>query len=71
MKKVKLYTTGCPKCRVLETKLGMKNVEVEKVSDPEIIRQKGILSVPVLEVEGKLFSFLEANKYVNALENKN
>ena len=62
---VKLYSTHCPKCRVLETKLKQKNIEYEECDDIEEMLKLGIQAVPQLEVDGKLLSFGEAVKWVN------
>jgi len=65
--KLVLYTTHCPKCKVLETKLKAKNVEYEVVEDKAAILKAGIRTVPVLVVDDKNLDFLAAVKYVNAL----
>lgn len=65
--KLVLYTTHCPKCKVLETKLKAKNVEYEAVEDKAAILKAGIRTVPVLVVDDKHLDFLAAVKYVNAL----
>lgn len=62
-----LYSTGCPRCKVLEKKLKDKAVEYSLVSDVDEIMNKGITQVPVLEKEGKLLNFSEANAWVNSL----
>lgn len=62
-----LYSTHCPKCTVLETKLKNKEIEFEEISDVEEMLSKGISSVPYLEVEGKLLNFSEAVKWVNGV----
>ena len=66
---IKLYSTGCPKCKVLEAKLKQKNIEYEVEKDPAAIIAKGqevnILSAPILEVENKYYDFAKAIKYVN------
>ena len=63
-----LYTTGCPKCRILEKKLADKNVAFETCSDPNKIRDLGIMSVPVLKCpDGKMLQYFDAVKYVNGL----
>lgn len=63
--KVILYTTGCPKCKVIATKLAAKNIEYETCSDINIMQEKGMTSAPALEVDGKLMSFAEANTWIN------
>lgn len=67
MNQIVLYTTGCPKCLILEKKLKDKNVNYEVCNDVDIMRDAGITSVPVLEICGKQLSFYDAVKYVNGL----
>ena len=66
--KVILYTTHCPKCKVLEAKLNKKNISYEEVSDINIIQEKGYLSVPILEVDDTSMNFATANTWINGLE---
>lgn len=63
---VTLYSTGCPKCKVLVTKLDSKNINYNVVSDINVIISKGINSVPVLEVDNNLMDFKTAVDWVNA-----
>ena len=68
MDSVVLYTTGCPKCRILEKKLGDKGIEFEKCEDRKTMAGLGIVAVPVLKLaDGKMLNYFEAVKYVNAL----
>lgn len=60
-----LYSTGCPKCKILEKKLAQANVEYEVCKDTEIIISKGFNSMPVLDVDGQIMGFGEAVKWVN------
>ena len=64
-----LYSTGCPKCKVLETKLNNKNVSYNVVTDVNEMLNKGIKSAPVLEVDGNVMDFASAVKWVNQIEN--
>ena len=63
-----LYTTFCPKCKILETKLKQKGVEFKEVSDIDLITEKGFMTVPILEVDGKILNFAEANTWINEKE---
>jgi glutaredoxin len=63
-----LYTTHCPKCKVLETKLNQKKLSYTIVDNVDEITGMGIMSVPVLQVNDDLFSFVEANKWINEQE---
>jgi glutaredoxin-related protein len=68
MNKVILYTTHCPKCRILEKKLQDKKVEYDTVEDVEEMKKIGISTVPVLSVPDKgNLQYLDAVKFVNAL----
>ncbi len=67
MDRMTLYTTGCPKCRILEKKLTDKGLDFEKCEDKETMKGLGIVAVPVLKVGGKMLNYFEAVKYVNAL----
>lgn len=62
---VVMYSTGCPKCKILKKKMDEKKVVYEEETDVEKMKSKGIDRVPVLEVDGKLFSYSEAVKLVN------
>ena len=62
-----LYTTHCPKCKVLESKLKEKGVEYKEETNVNKIVEKGLKTVPVLEVDDKLLTFYDAVKYVNGL----
>ena len=62
--KIILYSTHCPKCRVLEMKLKSKNIEYEEVNDVDIMTEKGFMSAPMLEVDGTVMSYGEAIKWL-------
>lgn len=62
---VVMYSTGCPKCKILKKKLDEKKILYEEETDVEKMKSKGIDRVPVLEVEGELFSYSEAVKLIN------
>ena len=64
---VVLYSTHCPRCNVLEKKLQQKEVDYDEVNDTSIMKKKGYLSVPVLEVDGKSMDFKEAVDWINTL----
>ena len=63
-----LYTTGCPRCHVLETKLKQKNIEYVECNDVEEMEKKDISSVPCLDIDGDLMDFGNAVKWVNEQE---
>lgn len=65
MEKITLYTTHCPKCRILESKLKQKNIQFQICEDVEKMRQLGVLSVPVLQVDNNKMSYYDAIQFVN------
>lgn len=60
-----LYTTHCPRCQVLASKLDSAAIKYEVCDDVEVMSQKGIMSVPLLEVDGKQLDFKKAVDWVN------
>ena len=60
-----LYSTGCPKCKVLKSKLVDKNIEFVENNSVETMTGLGITQVPVLSVDGTLFDFKQAVAWVN------
>lgn len=60
-----LYSTGCPKCNVLKKKLNNAGIKYKEVNDVNEMEKLGIDSVPMLKVNNKLLSFIEAVNYIN------
>jgi glutaredoxin len=69
---IKIYgTTGCPMCSYVKQKLTPLKVDFEYVTDEEIMAEKNILHVPVLEMEdGTMLHGKEILDYVAELEGK-
>ena len=65
MNEIVLYSTGCPKCTVLEKKLTDKGVSYAINRDVDEMINIGIESIPVLKVDGELLNFADAIKWVN------
>lgn len=59
-----LYSTNCPKCKVLEKKLGDSEIQYEVVTDEDLMIEKGFLSAPMLEVDGSVMDFGKAMKWL-------
>lgn len=60
-----MYSTGCPKCKVLKAKLNQKNIPFIECNDITIIQSKGIEKLPVLEIDGTLHEFKDAVELIN------
>lgn len=61
-----LYSTGCPKCKIIEAKLAKTGKTYTIIQDVDEMGKLGITAVPVLEVDGKMMDFGEAVKWANA-----
>lgn len=59
-----LYSTKCPKCKVLEAKLKQSNIEFEEINDVNLMVQRGFKSAPVLEVDGVAYDFKKAVEWI-------
>lgn len=62
------YSTGCPKCKVLKSKLDSKNIEYKTVTDTDEMIKLGMTIVPFLTIDGEIKDFKESVDYINSLE---
>ena len=62
-----LYTTHCPQCIVLSNILKDNNIEYKEVTDVEIMRKKGFVSVPRVEVDGKIMTMKETMDWIKEI----
>lgn len=62
---ITLYSTGCPKCKVLEKKLNAANIEYNICEDIQIMTDKNFTNLPVLEIGGAIKTFKEAVDWIN------
>ncbi len=65
---ITLYSTNCPRCKILEQKLRQKNIDFQIESDMKNILNLGFRTSPILQIEDKYYEFGEAVKWVNAHE---
>ena len=62
---VKLYSTHCPQCIMLENLLKQKKVSYELVKiTPEEVKAMGYNAVPLLEADGNIMTFNDARAWV-------
>ncbi len=62
-------TTTCPMCHMLAAKMDEKGIKYDKVTDTNILEEKGIMHVPILETDdGSRMNLAEAMYYINNLE---
>lgn len=60
-----LYSTHCPKCKILTKKLTEKNIEYIEFTDVDKMIEMGFSVMPMLEVDGVIMDFGTANKWIN------
>ena len=65
---ITLYTTGCPRCKVLHQKLSDKGLSFTIFDDVDAMIEMGFMEAPVLEVNGKQMNFSEAVAWLNNLK---
>mgnify|MGYP002524297448 CR=1 FL=1 len=61
---VTFYSTHCPKCNILEKKLKASNIDYTENNDVDVMLSKDILTAPALEVDGEIYTFTQAVKWL-------
>ncbi len=64
MEKIILWSTHCPRCKVIEMKLKQKNIDYTENNDVEQMKAKGFLEAPQLEIGDTVMNFTEAVKWI-------
>lgn len=64
MEKVILYTTHCPQCTVLKTLLDNAGIAYDENTDVKLMRKKGFLTVPKLQVDEQVMDMKEAMQWI-------
>lgn len=64
MKKIVMYTTGCPQCEALAMRLKKAGVDYDICSDAELMTAMGMTHVPMLQVEEELMDYKQALKWI-------
>ena len=62
---VTLYSTGCPRCKVLEKKLEQRGIIFETVTSIEEMLVLGFAQAPVLCVDQHYYDFGQAVQWLN------
>lgn len=63
--KIILYSNDCPRCRVLKQKLDSKSIQYDEEHSVDKMLDMGISQVPILYIDGKMYDFQMANKWIN------
>lgn len=64
MGKIILWSTHCPRCKVLELKLKQKDIEFTENTSVEEMTAKGFKEAPKLEVDGVIMDFKQAVDWI-------
>lgn len=67
MEDVVLYTMHCPQCEVLRRLLDEHNIQYETCADKKKMMALGIMSVPMLKIDGELLNFKSAMQRINEM----
>lgn len=67
LKDIVLFSSGCPKCKVLKQKLDDRKIKYEVSEDFDELIAQNLQTVPVLKVDGEYYQFSEAIRMVNEL----
>lgn len=65
MDKIILYSNNCPRCKILKRKLDDNKINYEIIDNVDTMIDKGLSTVPVLEINGRMLDFKEAVEWVN------
>ena len=65
MDKIILYSNNCPRCKILKKKLNDNKINYEIIDNVDTMIDKGLSTVPVLEINGRMLDFKEAVEWVN------
>lgn len=60
MSNVTFFSTNCPRCKVLKSKLDAKNIKYTIVSDKDEMIKRGFESAPMLDVDGEIMTYTKA-----------
>lgn len=64
---VVFWSTGCPRCKILASKLDSAGIEYVLNDDVDEMIKMGVKSAPQLSVDGELMDFGKAVKFINAI----
>ena len=66
---VKLYSSGCTRCNMIENILRAKNIEYEVTHDEthylNIANDNNITVMPFAEIDGKIYNSMELQRWIN------
>lgn len=63
-----LYSTGCPKCKILEGRLEKDGIEFQISDNVDFLIEQGYQNAPVLQINGTLYTFSQAMSLLHEYE---
>lgn len=65
---ITVYSTGCPQCKILKKKLEDSGLEYKLIEDKDVTvktgQELGVKSAPFMVVDGAIYTFADAVKFV-------
>ena len=62
---ITLFSTNCPRCRVLETKLNNADISYQIENDMTEVINAGFMTAPILKVNNQYYDFKTATEWIN------
>lgn len=66
---ITLYSTNCPKCKILEQKLNDAAIHYEINNDVDEMIKKDFTTLPMLDMNGELMDFSSALAWLRTTAN--
>ncbi len=64
---ITLFSTGCPKCKILAKKLLEAKIKYNTSNDIQEVIEAGFMAAPVLKIDDKYYDFNEAIQKIKEL----
>lgn len=61
---ITVYSTNCPKCKMMEKELNKRKIEYELITDKDLMIDKGFSSAPKLEIDGEILDFSDGMRWI-------
>lgn len=65
---ITLYSTGCPKCNILERRLTNDKIDFTIIDDIDKLIEMGFQNAPILQINDQFIEYSEAMKRLKAYE---
>ncbi len=62
-----LYSTNCPRCKILKEKLDSANINYVEENDVDIMLSLSMSEVPQLKINDNIYNFTKAMKWITNL----